>query len=316
MGLQDDRPDLEPVEGDGAAASRPLPPSSARPAAGLPGTSSIAMTSEALTVRLPNPALIVLVGLQGSGKSTLAHRHFAPVEILSTDDLRARVCNDPASQANSCVAREHLLAVLRERLRNRVTTVVDSTNLRSEQRAELLEMAAGSATPAIALLFTAGPERCRARIAYRASIIHDAILEQNADLLERTLRRIDDEGWVAVFRLDDEQLRSITFDHALPDDSDPDRWFEVEQIQPSAWTFRHPADHLRRHPAVLAEIRPTWDFIARVAADMAFAARISSSSTRLRTRIGTQVRVRLPHCLPIDLVARPAGWERVLPRTR
>lgn len=33
MGLQDDRPDLEHARNHGAAASRPLPPSSARPAA-------------------------------------------------------------------------------------------------------------------------------------------------------------------------------------------------------------------------------------------------------------------------------------------
>lgn len=273
-------------------------------------------TSDAFKIDLPNPVLIILVGLQGSGKSTLAHRHFAPVEILSMDDLRARMCNDPASQSNSSTSRKQLLDMLRQRLRNRVTTVVDSTNLRSDQRAELLDLAAEFVTPAIALVFTASAEWCRERIDNRASIIRDDVLAQNADLLDQTLRDIDDEGYFAVFRLGSQQAESIRFEHAFPDDPDPDRWFEVEQLRPRAWVFRHPADELRRHPAVLAETRPTWDFIARVAADMARGARIASANTQARAQVGAELRVRLPHCLPIHLVARQTGWERKTPHAR
>lgn len=232
------------------------------------------------------------------------------------DEFRARMCNDPASQSNSSAARKQLLDMLRQRLRNRVTTVVDSTNLHSDQRAELLDIAAKLATPAIALVFTASVEWCRRRIDSRASIIRDAVLTQNADLLEQTLCHIDDEGYVAVFRLDGEQAESILFKHAFPDDSDPDRWFEVEQLRPRAWVFRHPADELRRHPAVLAEARPSWDFIARVAADMALGARMASADTPVRARTGAEVCVRLPHCLPIYLVACQTGWERKPPHDR
>lgn len=280
------------------------------------GENLIVTTSDTLKVNLPNPALIILVGLQGSGKSTFAHRHFAPVEILSMDEFRARLCNDPASQSNSSPARKQLLDMLRQRLRNRVTTVVDSTNLRSDQRAQLLDIAAEFGTPAIALVFTASAEWCRERIDNRASIIRDDVLAQNADLLDQTLRDIDNEGHFAVLRLGNEQADSIRFEHAFPDDPDPDRWFEVEQLRPRAWVFRHPADELRRHPAVLAEIRPTWDFIARVAADMALDARIASANGRARAQVGAELRVRLPHCLPIHLVARQAGWERTPPQAQ
>ncbi|WP_158851129.1 AAA family ATPase [Saccharothrix deserti] len=280
------------------------------------GKNPLVKTSGALHIDLPNPALVILVGLQGSGKSTLAHRHFAPVEILSMDEFRARMCNDPASQSNSSAARKQLLDMLRQRLRNRVTTVVDSTNLRSDQRAELLDIATKFETPAIALVFTASAEWCRERIDNRASIIRDDVLSQNSDLLEQTLRSIDDEGYFAVFRLSTEQAESIRFEHAFPDDPDPDRWFEVEQLRPRVWVFRHPADELRRHPAVLAEARPTWDFIARVAADMALTARTALANTQVRTQVGAELRVQLPHCLPIHLVARQDGWERTPPDAR
>jgi predicted kinase len=229
------------------------------------------------------------------------------------DEFRARMCNDPASQSNSSPARKQLLEMLRQRLRNRVTTVVDSTNLRGDQRTQLLGVAAEFETPTIAVVFTASAEWCRERIDNRASIIRDDVLAQNADLLDQTLHDVDHEGHYAVFRIGNQQAESITFKHALPDDPDPDRWFEVEQLRPKAWVFRHPADELRRHPAVLAEMRPTWDFIARVAADMALDARIASANTQGGAQVGTEVRVRLPHCLPIHLVARQTGWERKPP---
>lgn len=273
-------------------------------------------TFDAFKINVPNPALIILVGLQGSGKSTLAYRHFAPVEILSMDEFRARMCNDPASQSNSSAALRQLLDMLRQRLRNRVTTVVDSTNLRGDRRAELLDIAAEFEIPTVALVFTASAEWCRARIDSRASIIRDDVLTRNVELFKQTLRDIDNEGYSWVFRLDSQQTESIGFEHALPDDSDPDRWFEVEQLRPHAWVFRHPVDELRRHPAVLAETRPTWDFIARVAADVALDARLASANTQVRTRVGAELCVRLPHCLPIHLVARQAGWERTLPPVR
>jgi predicted kinase len=276
----------------------------------LPDCGKIQMvkTSDVLQIDLPNPVLLILVGLQGSGKSTLAYRHFAPVEILSMDELRARLCNDPASRSNSSAARKQLLDMLCQRLRNRVTTVVDSTNLRSDQRAELLALAAEFRTPVIALVFTANVEWCRSRIDARASIIRHDVLTQNAELLKQTLRDIDDEGHSAVYRLGSQQAESIRFEHAFPDDPDPDRWFEVEQLRPNAWAFRRPADELRRHPAVLAETRPTPDFVARVAADMALLARWASVNTQVRAPVGAELRVRLPHCTPIHLVAGQNGW--------
>lgn len=280
------------------------------------GKNLIVTTFDTFKINLPNPALIILVGLQGSGKSTFAHQHFAPVEVLSMDEFRARMCNDPASQSNSSPARKQLLDTLRQRLRNRVTTVVDSTNLRSDQREQLLDIAAEFGTPTIALVFTASAGWCRERIDNRASIIRDDVLAQNADLLDQTLRDIDKEGHFAVFRLGNKQAESIRFEHAFPDDPDPDRWFEVEQLRPRAWVFRHPADELRRHPAVLAEIRPTWDFIAHVAADMAIDAQLASANTEVHPQVGAELRVRLPHCLPIYLVARETGWERKPPHTR
>ena len=44
---------------------------------------------------IPDPSLVLLVGVAGSGKSTLAARLFAPTQVLSTDAFRAMVADDP-----------------------------------------------------------------------------------------------------------------------------------------------------------------------------------------------------------------------------
>ncbi|MGZ6345348.1 MAG: AAA family ATPase, partial [Candidatus Limnocylindrales bacterium] len=55
------------------------------------------MTSQAeLSIELPVPCLVLLVGPTGAGKTTFAARHFRPTEVLSSDRFRALVADDEA----------------------------------------------------------------------------------------------------------------------------------------------------------------------------------------------------------------------------
>ena len=52
--------------------------------------------------RLPDPALVVLVGASGAGKSTWAAARYRPAEVVSSDALRAVMGSDDASMCGVC----------------------------------------------------------------------------------------------------------------------------------------------------------------------------------------------------------------------
>ena len=106
-----------------------------------------------MEVTLPEFCLVVLVGVTSSGKSTFARTHFPATEVLSTDDCRALVCDDRASNAARPDALEVLHLIVRKRLAWRRLTVVDATNRRREDRQRLLAIAREHRAPAVALVF-------------------------------------------------------------------------------------------------------------------------------------------------------------------
>ena len=64
-------------------------------------------------VKLPDFALVVLIGASGSGKSTFARKHFLPTEILSSDASRGLISDDENDQSATSDAFEvlHFIAL-------------------------------------------------------------------------------------------------------------------------------------------------------------------------------------------------------------
>lgn len=146
------------------------------------------------TLSLPDPALVLLVGVTGSGKSTLAARLFAPTQVLSTDAFRAMVADDPADQSASRAAFELLHRVAALRLARGRTTVVDATNTYADARADLLDLARAHRVPAVAVVLDVPPRVCAAR---RPGIPIAVVRAQRARLRE-ALRAMPGEGFAAV----------------------------------------------------------------------------------------------------------------------
>jgi predicted kinase len=102
---------------------------------------------------ITDPSLVLLIGPSGSGKSTFAERHFPAGSVISSDELRAMVAGDPNDQAASGEAFRLLAIIVEGRLRRRLMTAVDATNLRRDSRRRWLRMAADHRLDAVAICF-------------------------------------------------------------------------------------------------------------------------------------------------------------------
>jgi protein phosphatase len=120
-----------------------------------------------VTIAIPSPAVVVLIGAAGAGKSTLARRLFGPDEILSSDELRGAIRGDPTDQSVTRVAFSILHRELVRRLALRRTVVVDATNLTHAGRVAILRRAAIAGVPVIAIVLVPPAADVHARNAAR-----------------------------------------------------------------------------------------------------------------------------------------------------
>ena len=105
-----------------------------------------------MTLRLPDPCLVVLVGATGAGKSAWAGAWFHADQIVSSDRLRAVVGAGERDQRASRDAFELLDLIVAKRLRRGLTTVVDTTGLEPKRRAAWRALAEREGVPAYAVV--------------------------------------------------------------------------------------------------------------------------------------------------------------------
>jgi len=166
-----------------------------------PGVSLARKDPPGPRIVLPEPCLVVLVGAAGSGKSTLAARVFAPDEVLSSDAHRAMLTGDESDQRVTRTAFAILHRQLARRMAERLTTVVDATNVTSFARRALVRRAAAEGIPAVAIVLDLPPVLVLARNASRQGrIVPEAAVRRQLDDLARSIRRgsLEVDGFAAV----------------------------------------------------------------------------------------------------------------------
>ena len=150
-------------------------------------------------ILLPSDALVLLIGVAASGKSTFARAHFAPTEVLSSDQLRAMITDDPGAQGATDDAFDLLHRILAMRLRRGRLTVVDATNVEAWAREQLLAVARHHRRPAVAIVLDlplrVALERNAARAGHRPP---PAAIRRQHRWLTDSLASLSHEGFDAV----------------------------------------------------------------------------------------------------------------------
>ena len=154
------------------------------------------MSGDAHLLRLPDLALVVLVGASGSGKSVSASKHFMPTEVLSSDRFRGWIDDDETSLDATADAFDALRYLAGIRLRRRRLTVVDATNVRKEDRAGLVALAKQHHALPIGIVLDLPLALCQQRNAERQDrqTPRDVIRRQH-ETLRRSLRSLKREGF-------------------------------------------------------------------------------------------------------------------------
>ncbi|WP_156725519.1 polynucleotide kinase-phosphatase [Streptomyces apocyni] len=152
------------------------------------------------TLAVTDLSLVVLVGATGSGKSSFAARHFKPTEVVSSDFCRGLVADDENDQSASGDAFDVLHYIAGKRLAAGRLTVVDATNVQSESRKQLIQLARQYDVLPIAIVLDVPEQVCAERNATRADRagMPRRVIQRHQRELRRSLRHLEREGFRKV----------------------------------------------------------------------------------------------------------------------
>lgn len=156
-----------------------------------------------MDIKIPELALVVLVGTSGSGKSTFARRHFLPTEIISSDYCRALVADDENDQSATTDAFEVLRFIAAKRLAAGRIAVVDATNTQPEARKPLIALARQYHCLPVALVLDIPESVCHERNRSRPDRDFGGhVIRNQRTQLRRSLGNLQREGFrhVSVMR--------------------------------------------------------------------------------------------------------------------
>jgi protein phosphatase len=164
-----------------------------------------------MKLSIPALALVVLIGPSGSGKSSFGRKHFKPTEVISSDLCRGLVSDDENDQSATSDAFAVLHFIAARRLAAGKLTVIDATNVLSEDRKELLKLAGEYHCLPVAIVFNLAEKVCHERNAARPDRqFGPHVVRRQHAYMRRSLGQLRREGFSHISVLSSvEQVETV-----------------------------------------------------------------------------------------------------------
>lgn len=165
-----------------------------------------------MNIQVPELSLIVLIGATGSGKSTFAKKWFGTTEIVSSDRCREMVSNSENTKDASADAFELLYYIVGKRLKRGLLTVVDATNVRPEDRKNLVALAREYHTLPVAIVMNMPQEVCLERNEMRTDRnLSGHVVINHIRALKSGISKLKTEGFRKIYEFHNEaEVADIT----------------------------------------------------------------------------------------------------------
>lgn len=167
-----------------------------------------------MELRLPAPCVVVLIGPSGSGKTTWAQSHFVDSEIVSSDALRAMVGIDENDMTASTVAFDLLERIVAERLRRKLTTVIDTTGLDPDSRRVWVQTAHDVGLPVYAIIFETDLDSVDPINRRKNHPIPKTVLRKQFSKFNEAMEAVADEGFDGIHQ--QQAVRAVTAPLSAP----------------------------------------------------------------------------------------------------
>ena len=159
-----------------------------------------------MITNVPDPSLILMIGVAGSGKSTFAKRHFKETQVLSSDFFRGMISDDPGNQTVNSETFAILERLARVRLSRGLLTVIDATNLQKSSRDNFIRLGKKFHIPRVAILLDVPLEECIRRDKKRTRMAGEEVIKRQYLQFEETSREVKNERFRRIIHLEGQNL--------------------------------------------------------------------------------------------------------------
>ena len=157
-----------------------------------------------MRIEIPKVCVVAMVGVSGSGKSTFAKKYFKETEILSSDYFRGLISDDENNQAVSKAAFEALYFVAEKRLSINRTVVIDATNVKPRDRAQVIDLAKKYDVLPVAIILNTPEDICIERDNNRSNRqVGNGVISRQSNELKRNIKDLRKEGFRYIYSIDD-----------------------------------------------------------------------------------------------------------------